>query len=200
LRDSAITVVSWRQVRPNRLEDFLNAARRQMQRQRQHVVLARVFQSRQEPDVVLTVIDRPDLAAYRARETSLRAELDALCEGPPERRGYSPIYQSGSPSARVPAAVLTFFWAPVEGVGRLFTHLQETGPLVDSLPGCTFRVLYQGLDGAPHYFALSGLDSPTRFEPFAEATAGYLRPSVLGFGVTVERYEALTRVEILPTS
>jgi hypothetical protein len=149
-----------------------------------------VFQSMQDPTVVLYIDEWNRRGEYLLRQSALPARLDALCHAPVERTYYRSWTFFERIVGSAPMVGASLFHAPPSAVSTMNRYLDERlTPLMQALDGCLRRATYQNLDDPGRVLVITGWRSEAdRRQAFGGVLARV--DTVLGpLGTRIERFQ-----------
>lgn len=151
----------------------------------------RLFQGRQQPELLLVVSDWSSReAAQRYLAASrIRPRLDALAVGPVQYGFYHELTAYEALTAPVALATCSRITCSRRAMSRLLSYLIDvTGPLLRAQPGLVLHTLYQGEDQPTSFLSIRGYESPTAMEAVVGAFSDELNAGLREHGARLTHF------------
>ncbi|HEY7065449.1 MAG TPA: hypothetical protein VII06_28485 [Chloroflexota bacterium] len=131
---------------------------------------ARLFQGRQQPELLLIVSDwsSREAAARYLQVSRIGPQLDALALGHVQYGFYHELTVYEALTAPVALATCSRITCSRRAMSGLLSYMIDvSGPLLRAQPGLVLHALYQGEDQPTSFLSMRGYDSPTALEEVA---------------------------------
>jgi Antibiotic biosynthesis monooxygenase len=149
-----------------------------------------VFQSVQDPTVVLYIDEWNRRGEYLLRQSALPARLDALCHAPVERTYYRSRTFFERIKGAAPTVGASLFSAPPSAVSTMHRYLSERlTPLMESVDGCLRRATYENLDDPGRVLVITGWRSDADRRQALGGVLARVDTVLSPLGTRIERFQ-----------
>ena len=158
---------------------------------------ARVFQELHDPRIMLYLGQWSSRETYEGRDSSHLQQLDALCDGLPERAFCQQLslYEVVSSQAQVVACIT--IRVPEGRAAEVVAFLHdEAAPITRAQPGFVLRAVYQDLDDPGQLFVLVGWRSAADQAAANREALQAVRQRLVEMGAAMEHFRGRARAEI----
>ncbi len=160
---------------------------------------ARLFQARDQPDVLLVLAEWESREAHAARqheEASQRRAIAALCTQPPELRYFTCQARREWMGEAIGLVACTRFHAPPSMAAPLTELMDLWHTIPRDVPGLVSRVLYQDEDDPARLLMVSAWTSAAARDTYEAARRGASKTRVRAQGFTVEYFLGINRAQL----